>query len=83
MKDIYTNYSIGLGAPTWIHVYGPILFLLVVWSIFWKGLSLWHSGKKAQGKWFVVLLILNTAGILDIIYLFFVLKLRFSQLFSK
>jgi hypothetical protein len=62
---------------------GLLLIVLVLWILFWKGLALWHAGRRGQGWWFVILLILNTAGILDIIYLFAVCKLTFSQLFSK
>ncbi len=60
-----------------------IIILLALWSIFWKGLALWHAARHGQGWWFGLLLILNTAGILEIIYLFAVLKLKFSELFSK
>ena len=63
--------------------FGFVLILLVVWSLFWKGLALWHAGRRGQPGWFVIMLILNTVGILDIIYLFAVLKLKFSDLFSK
>jgi len=76
------NYALGLGAPTWIPFAGVTLFLLIVWSIFWKGLALWHSAGRKQGWWFVVLLVVNTAGILEIIYLFGVLKLKFDHLFN-
>jgi hypothetical protein len=71
------------GAPTWIHAFGPILVLLVLWSIFWKGLALWHSGRRGQAWWFVILLVMNTVGILEIVYLFGVAKLKWSELFSK
>ena len=57
--------------------------LLALWSLFWKGLALWHSAKKGQNLWFVLMLVLNTAGILEIIYLFGVLKLKFDDLFKK
>ncbi len=60
---------------------GPI-FLLVLWTLFWKGLALWHAGRKAQPKWFIAILILNTLGILEIVYLFAVLKLQSTDLFS-
>ena len=50
-----------------------ILFILIllisVWSLIWKGLALWKSSQKKETKWFIFLLILNTAGILPIIYL--------------
>ena len=62
---------------------GASFILLVLWSLFWKGLALWHSGRRGQPWWFVILLILNTAGILEIIYLFAVAKVKFSKLFSK
>lgn len=57
--------------------------LLLVWSLFWKGLSLWHSAKRGQPWWFLVFLIVNTVGILEIAYLFFILKLKFKNLFEN
>ncbi len=60
----------------------PLFLLFLVWGLFWKGLALWHSARKGQNWWFVILLIVNTAGILEIIYLFAVLKLKFNTLFS-
>ena len=46
-----------------------IPFLL--WSIFWKGWALWKSSGKRQLIWFVILLTVNTMGILEIEYIFF------------
>lgn len=43
---------------------------LVIWGIFWKGLALWKAAKNDQRNWFIVILVLNTLGILEIIYLF-------------
>jgi len=42
---------------------------LVIWSLVWKGISLWKCGRNNQLYWFIAILILNTAGILPIIYL--------------
>lgn len=70
-------------APTWIPLIGLFLVPLALWTIFWKGLALWHAGRRGQPWWFVILLVVNTVGILDIIYLFGVLKLKFSELFKK
>lgn len=83
MKNFNTSYGIGMNAPMWIHAHWPLIVLLALWVIFWKGLALWHSGRRGQPCWFIVLLILNTFGILEIIYLFAVAKLKFSTLFSK
>ncbi|MDO8579581.1 MAG: DUF5652 family protein [bacterium] len=62
---------------------GLFVILLVAWNLFWKGLALWHSAKRHQGWWFIILLVVNTAGILEIIYLFGVLKLKLSELLPK
>jgi len=45
------------------------LIALVAWTMIWKGIALWHAGKHKQKGWFVVMFLLNTAGILPIIYL--------------
>lgn len=46
-----------------------LLALLLVWELFWKGLALWKAGRNNQSVWFICLLIINTAGILEIAYL--------------
>lgn len=46
-----------------------ILVVITVWSIAWKGLALWHAARGNQRNWFAAILILNTVGILDILYL--------------
>jgi hypothetical protein len=77
------NFGMGVGAPVWISSFGPYLLLFLLWSLFWKGLALWHSGRRGQPWWFVIILVVNTVGILEIIYLFAVAKLKWSELFSK
>jgi len=71
------------GVSEWFYVLISLVMLFVLWSLFWKGLALWHAGRHAQPWWFVILLVVNTLGILEIIYLFGVLKLKASQLFKK
>jgi hypothetical protein len=78
MNALNLGSLVGLGAAA-----GPWLLFLLVWSVFWKGLALWHAGRRGHAWWFVIILLLNTVGILEIIYLFVVLKLGFSDLFSK
>lgn len=51
-----------------------ILFTLFLWSILWKGLALWRAVKNDQRNWFIVMLVVNTVGILEIAYLFFFAK---------
>lgn len=47
------------------------LWPLLVWSIAWKGAALWHAARNTQTAWYVALLVINTVGILEIIYLAF------------
>lgn len=69
----------GTGFPAW----SPGIFIVfMLWSLFWKGLALWHSSRRNEPIWFVVLLVVNTVGVLEIIYLFFVAKIKREHLFS-
>ena len=46
-----------------------LLGLLIVWSLVWKVIALWHAARNGHKAFYVVLLVVNTAGILEIIYL--------------
>ena len=50
---------------------GGLLILLIVWSLPWKAMALWRAAKQDQKVWFVIFIIFNTVGILEILYLFF------------
>lgn len=52
-------------------------FLLVpvfIWDLVIRGIALWKSASHGQKVWFVFLLIVNSLGILPIIYLLFFQK---------
>ena len=51
-----------------------VVTIILVWSLVWKGLALWKAAKNDQRNWFLVMLIINTVGILEIVYLFFFAK---------
>lgn len=57
-------------------IFAFIILLAVVWTLIWKGLALWHAARNRQTAWFVVMLIVNTLGVLEIIYLLFFRKDR-------
>ena len=48
-----------------------IFLLLAAWSLVWKGFALWKAAKNAHRNWFIVMLVLNTFGILEIVYIFY------------
>ena len=45
--------------------------ILAIWELFWKGLALWRAAEHRQRYWFVALMLINTVGILPILYLTF------------
>lgn len=49
-----------------------VILILAAWSYVWKGLALWKAGGKKDLVWFIILLVLNTIGILDMIYYFLI-----------
>lgn len=55
-------------------LFAPLLAIIALWSLAWKGWALWTAAQNKSKWWFIILLILNTAGILDIIYIFLVAK---------
>ena len=48
-----------------------LVFPLVIWDLFWRGKALWRSARRRQLKWFIALLLVNSMGILPIVYLTF------------
>lgn len=46
------------------------LLLVLIWTVIWKGWALWRAARQADKAWFIVILVLNTVGILEIFYIF-------------
>ena len=51
-----------------------VMVPVILWDLVWRGMALWKSARKAQKGWFLALLIVNSVGILPIIYLAFFQK---------
>ena len=73
------------GLESSILAYMPFLLIpsvllgILVWELFWKGLGLWVSARTGQRNWFISILVLNTLGLLPIIYLVFFQKILPSK----
>lgn len=52
-------------SATWI----LFIIFIAIWELSWKGAALWRAGRNNQLAWFIVPLVLNSGGILPIIYL--------------
>lgn len=59
--------------PLWL------IIIATIWSLIWKGFALWKSARIKQPVWFIVLLVVNTLGILEILYLFLFSKINLSD----
>lgn len=73
MQNIWYGQTFGL-SPLAVIGLGFLAGILAVIIIALKGYSLWTAAHRGEKWWFFFLLILNTAGILELIYLFFVAK---------
>ena len=53
---------------------GLFFILFIIWSLVWKALALWYAARRGEKGWFIALMVLNTLGILEIVYIFAVAK---------
>ena len=70
------NFSQYFGGMPWMANFGFWFLPLVIWSLVWKGMALWRAARRVEKGWFVALLIVNTIGILEILYLYVFSKPR-------
>ena len=50
------------------------VLLLALWTIPWKGVALWKAARFSHQKWFIVFLIVNSIGLLEIFYIFYIAR---------
>ena len=62
---------------------GAISLIVLIIIIALKGLALWTAAKRDEKWWFIAMLVINTAGILEFVYLLFFAKFKFDQFFTK
>lgn len=58
---------------------GTIVILLAIWTVVCKIYGVWLAVKNDHKKWFVAILLLNTAGILEIFYIFRIAKKNWAE----
>jgi methionyl-tRNA synthetase len=57
-----------------------LLFIILgVWAYVWKAIALWVAGRNNHMAWFIILFLVNTLGILEIIYIFAVGRKKQQQ----
>ncbi len=68
-----TRLGAGAGAPGWLVA---VIVILGIWEAVWKGIALWRAGVDRNLLWFVLMFVLNTVGILEIVYIFAISRPR-------
>jgi len=64
VSNYLTDLASQFGVPIWLFI------IIFSWIIVWKLLALWKSARNNHIVWFIVLAILNTVGILEILYIY-------------
>jgi len=59
MKEILSNSQLTI-----------LIILIAFRTIPWKGVALWKSAGQKDKIWFIIMLLVNTLGILEILYIF-------------
>ena len=75
-EDLYSILGQYLGVTAGAAL--VLVLVLSIWTLIWKGLALWKASKKNSIPWFVIILVVNTIGILEILYLFIFSKMSFK-----
>jgi len=72
-RPVYSPLGFGLRNvfPWWITT---LIIILIIWDLVWKGYALWKAAQNKQKYWFIALMIINSLGILPIIYISFFSK---------
>jgi hypothetical protein len=65
----YTNF-VNVSGIEFSGAGAAIIVLIAVWELAWKAFGLWRAAQLRQSGWFVAILLLNTIGILPILYLY-------------
>ncbi len=58
----YGRYGFGAG---WV-----LVAVLAIWEVIWKGYGLWKAARNGHTGWFVAILIINSLGILPLLYIY-------------
>ena len=47
----------------------PLLVILIIWSSVWKIIAMWKSARNNHIVWFIAIAIVNSVGVLPIVYI--------------
>lgn len=67
--EVFSNY-LGVSVTTII----VILVIITIWDTIWKLIALWKASRNNSITWFIILFLVNSVGILPIVYIYFFSK---------
>ncbi len=71
--EYLNNLTDQLGVSLWLFI------VILIWSIVWKLLALWKSAKKNHVAWFIVIALVNSVGILPILYIYIFSDINYKK----
>lgn len=87
---IYIKYYLNFYQHSWrttiteqVGIPLGLLIIILIWSYVWKLLALWKSARKGSAIWFIILALINTVGILEILYIFVFSKMKCCEFKMK
>ena len=60
-----------------------LLMLIAIWTLTWKLIALWKSARNNHLVWFIVMAVVNTVGILPILYIFLFAKIDYKKVRNR
>lgn len=64
------QFILGLGDTQLAVLIGGVV-LLALWDLAWKAVAMWEAAKERDKLWFALLLLINSIGIVPILYLWY------------
>lgn len=52
----------------------PLIIILAIWDMIWKIVAMWYASRDNQKMWYILLAIINSIGVLPILYLLVIRK---------
>lgn len=47
----------------------PLIIICVLWDVVWKLIAMWKAARNTDLAWFICIALLNTMGLIPIIYI--------------
>ncbi|MCR4326392.1 MAG: DUF5652 family protein [Candidatus Roizmanbacteria bacterium] len=67
---MFNQSGFNMASGTFFGLPSYVFMIITLWELVWKSMALWRAARNNQLYWFIALLLLNTLGILPILYLY-------------